>query len=208
MKLYYHNASPNGRRAIVTLRQLGLSAEEIVIDFKRGDLTTAEYGTLNPNRKIPTLVDGDFTLWESNAIMQYLATKKPDAGLLPRDERGRADVLRWQCWNLAHFAPAVGTFNWENLLKKVFTGNGTPDEQKLAHARTELTRFGAVLDEQLAERPFVTGERLTVADLSLACTLMYRIPAQVPLAPFAHVMRWLQSIEALESWQSTQPKFG
>lgn len=204
MKLYYHPASPNGRRAIVTLRHLELEAEEVVIDFKRGDLTAPEYTKLNPNRKIPTLVDGDFALWESNAIMQYLATKKPEAGLLPRDERGRADVLRWQAWNLAHFAPGVGTFNWENLLKKVFA-SGEPDASKLQQAEQELARFGAVLEGQLAGRRYVCGDTPTVADLSIACTLMYRVPARVPLEPFPRIRSWMETIEALPAWRSTQP---
>jgi glutathione S-transferase len=204
MKLYYHPASPNGRRAIVTLRHLGLDADEVVINFQRGDLTTPEYTKLNPNRKIPTLVDGDFVLWESNAIMQYLATKKPEAGLLPRDERGRADVLRWQAWNLAHFAPAVGTFNWENLLKKVFA-SGEPDPAKLQQAESELARFGAVLEGQLAGRRYVCGDTLTVADISFACTLMYRVPARVPLEPFPRIRSWMETIEALDAWRSTQP---
>lgn len=205
MKLYYHPASPNGRRAILTLRHLGLEAEEIVVDFQRGDLTKPEYTKLNPNQKIPTLVDGDFVLWESNAIMQYLASKKPEAGLLPKDERGRADVLRWQAWNLAHFAPAVGTFNWENLLKQVF-GAGEPDAAKLVQAEKDLARFGAVLESQLASRRYVCGDQLTIADLSLACALMYRVAARVPLEPFPHVRAWIESIEALDAWRSTQPK--
>ena len=207
MKLYYHPASPNGRRAILTLRQLGLSAEEIVVEFARGENSSAEYTQLNPNQKVPTLVDGDFVLWESNAIMQYLASKKPEAGLMPRDERGRADMLRWQCWNMTHFAPAVGTFNWENLLKRMF-GGGDPDAAKLAQADKELTRFGKVLDAHLADRRYVLGDQLSVADLSLAATLMYRVPAKVPLEPFPNLRRMIESIEALESWKSTQPKLG
>jgi glutathione S-transferase len=207
MKLYYHPASPNGRRAILTLRQLGLEAEEVVVDFARGDLTTPEYTKLNPNQKIPTLVDGDFVLWESNAIMQYLASKKPEAGLLPRDERGRADVLRWQCWNMNHFAPAVGTFNWENLLKGMF-GAGEPDAAKLAQAEKELPRYAKILEAQLASHNYVTGNQLTVADLSIASTLMYRMPARVPLEPYPNVRRFIESIEALPAWKSTQPKLG
>ena len=204
MKLYYHPISPNGRRAILTLRQLGLSADEIVVDFQRGDLTTPEYTQLNPNRKIPTLVDGDFALWESNAIMQYLASKKPESGLLPSDERGRADVVRWQFWNVAHFAPAVGTYNWENVLKPLF-GAGEPDPQKLAQAEQDLGRFGAVLEGELTEKAYVTGERLTIADLSIACALMFRAAARVPLEPFPAVRRWIESIEQLPAWRNTQP---
>lgn len=207
MKLYYHPASPNGRRAILTLRHLELEAEEILIDFARGDLATPEYKKLNPNQKIPTLVDGDFVLWESNAIMQYLASKKPETGLLPRDERARADVLRWQCWNMNHFAQTVGTFNWQNVLKAMF-GGGEPEAAKLAQAEQELTRFGGVLEQQLASRRYVTGDQLTIADLSIASTLMYRKPARVPLEPFPNVRRFIESIEALDAWKSTQPKLG
>jgi glutathione S-transferase len=207
MKLYYHPVSPNGRRALITLRQLELTAEEVIIDFQRGDLTSPEYQKLNPNQKLPTLVDGDFVLWESNAIMQYLASKKPEAGLLPRDERGRADVTRWQCWNMTHFAPAVGTFNWQNLLKKVM-GAGEPEPAKLVEAEKELTRFGGVLEQHLAQRAFLCGDKLTIADLSIACTLMFRVPARVPLEPFPHVRRFMESIEALPTWKSTQPKLG
>jgi glutathione S-transferase len=207
VKLYYHPMSPNGRRAIVTLRQLGQKAEEIIVDFQRGDLTTSEYTKLNPNQKIPTLVDGDFVMWESNAIMQYLASKKREAGLLLHDERGRADVLRWQCWNMNHFAPTVGTFNWENLLRKLL-GSGDPDTAKLAQAEKDLTRYGAVLEQQLTGRRYVCGDTLTVADLSLACTLMYRVAARVPLEPFPQIRRFMESIEALDAWKSTQAKLG
>ena len=208
MKLYYHPMSPNGRRAIVTLRQLQLTAEEVVVDFQRGDLTTAEYTKLNPNQKIPTLVDDDFVLWESNAIMQYLASKKPETGLLPTTERGRADVTRWQCWNLAHFAPAVGTYNWENLLKKIMGAGDQPDAAKLAQADKDLTRFGAVLEQQLTGKRYLSGDTLTVADLSIACTLMYRAAARVPLQPFPELRRWIESIETLPAWKSTLPSVG
>ena len=207
MKLYYHPASTNGRRVTLTLRELGLSVEEIVLEFTRGEHTNADYTKLNPNQKVPTLVDGDFVLWESNAIIQYLASKKPEAGLMPRDERGRADMLRWQCWNMTHFAPAVGTFNWENLIKRMF-GAGEPDAAKLAQAEQDLTRFGKVLDAHLANRRYVLGEQLSLADLSFAATLMYRVPAKVPLEPFPHLRRFIESIEARDSWKSTQPKLG
>lgn len=206
MKLYYHPASPNGRRAILTLRHLELTAEEIVIDFQR-DLGTDEYKKLNPNQKIPTLVDGDFSLWESNAIMQYLATKRPEAGLLPKDEQARADITRWQFWNVAHFAQAVGTYNWENLLKSFF-GGGEPDAAKLAQAEKDLARFGGVLDEHLKGKHFVCGDKLTLADLSIACTLMYHQPARVPLEKLGQVRRWLETMEQLPAWRATQPKMG
>lgn len=204
MKLYYHSISPNGFRAILALRLLKLEAEEIIVDFGR-DLSTPEFKRLNPNQRIPVVVDGDFALWESNAIIQYLASLKPEVGMLPKDEKKRADVLRWQCWNMNHFGPAVGTFNWENLLRKILA-SGEPDQQKLAQAEKDLGYFGAILEHQLTGRRYVTGDTLTVADVSLASTLMYRVPARVPLERFPQIRRFLESIESLEAWKISLPK--
>src|SRR5262245_28091542 len=71
----------------------------------QGRSEVAEYAALNPNMRMPTLKDGDYVLWESNAIMQYLASRWPESGLLPPDEKGRLDVTRWQLWDLAHWDP-------------------------------------------------------------------------------------------------------
>jgi glutathione S-transferase len=82
--------------AIVALKHhLGLDCELHPIDLGRGDQLTREYLALNPNRKMPTLTDGEFVLWESNAILFYMAAKRPKSGLWPSDLRGQADVLRW-----------------------------------------------------------------------------------------------------------------
>ncbi len=78
---------------------------------------------------MPTLVDGDYVLTESRAIMQYLASKKPESGLLPRDEAARADVTRWQFWDASHFSPHLGTLAFEKLLKGMM-GMGDPDARK------------------------------------------------------------------------------
>src|SRR5262249_9043702 len=77
-------------------------------DFVAGDLRTADYVALNPNGMVPLLVDGAFRLWESNAIMQYLADKAGSDALFPRDPQKRADVVRWQFWEVAHFNKAFG----------------------------------------------------------------------------------------------------
>src|SRR5205085_989894 len=100
------------------------------------------------------LVDGDFVLTESRAIMQYLASKKPDVGLLPRDEAARADVLRWQFWDGSHFSPNVGTVVFETLFKKA-VGRGEPDPVKIAESLANVRRFAAVLDKRLAGRTYI-----------------------------------------------------
>ena len=102
MILHTFVGSPNSRKVEAVIDHLGLEVEIVRHDF-RGGLRSPDYLALNPNAKVPTLVDGTFVLWESNAIMQYLADKVGSDSLFPRDPRTRADIVRWQCWELVHF---------------------------------------------------------------------------------------------------------
>jgi glutathione S-transferase len=202
MKLYVNLASPNVRRARVTVAALGLEVEEISLDFTKGAHKAPEYLALNPNGAVPTLVDGDLVLTESRAIMQYLASLKPESGLLPRDEKGRALVLRWQFWDASHFSPQVGTLAFQRVLKKMF-GMGEPDEGKVTEALGAFRRFAAVLNQELKGKSFVVGDALTIADLTLASSLMYAEQADVPLAEFPHVQAWFSRMTELEAWKKT-----
>src|SRR5262249_12957504 len=109
MKLYATPPSPRAFKVVAVAHHLGLEPEMVFVDLLNGDHMKPEFAALNPNRKMPVLEDDGFVLWESNAIMQYLASKKPASGLWPTDPRHQADVSRWQCWDLAHWERACGT---------------------------------------------------------------------------------------------------
>jgi glutathione S-transferase len=202
MKLYYNPISPNVRRVRLTAAVLGTDLEEQKLDFAKGEHKSPEYLALNPNGAVPTLVDGDFVLTESRAIMQYLASKKPESGLLPTDEAARADVTRWQFWDAAHFSPQVGTVAFERVFKRMM-GRGEPDERKIEEALSNFRRFAAVLDKRLEGRQYVVGNTLTIADLTLASSLMYSKQAEMPLAEFASVQALFARISELNAWGKT-----
>src|SRR5215510_1363043 len=130
MKLYINPMSPNVRRVRLTAAVLGLQLEEKKLDFAKGEQKNPEYLALNPNGAVPTLVDGDFVLTESRAIMQYLASKKPESGLFPSAQQARADVIRWQFWDASHFSPQLGTLTFQKIIKPMF-GMGEPDQDKI-----------------------------------------------------------------------------
>jgi glutathione S-transferase len=204
MKLYLNLASPNVRRVRLTAAVLGLELEEKSLDFAKGEHKNPEFLALNPNGAVPTLVDGDFVLTESRAIMQYLAAKKPESGLLPRDEKARADVTRWQFWDSSHFSPQVGTLAFQRVVKKMF-GMGDPDVAKVEEALVNYRRFAAVLNKALDGRKYVVGDSMTLADLTFASSLMYAKQADVPLAEFPNVQALFERISELDAWKKTSP---
>lgn len=204
MKLFHNPMSPNVRRVRLTAAVLGIELEEKKLDFAKGEHKNPEYLALNPNGAVPTLVDGDFVLTESRAIMQYLASKKPESGLLPRDEASRADVTRWQFWDAAHFSPQLATLAFEKLLKGML-GLGEPDAGKIQDALSSFRRFGAVLNKRLEGKPYIVGNALTIADLTIASSLMYARQAEVPLSEFPNVQALLSRISDLDAWKKTSP---
>jgi glutathione S-transferase len=204
MKLYMNRLSPNVRRVRLTAAVLGIELEEHALDFTKGEHKAADYVALNPNGAVPTLVDGDFVLTESRAIMQYLASKKPESGLLPHDEAGRANVTRWQFWDASHFSPQLGTIVFQRMLKPMF-GMGEPDAAKIDEALVSYRRFAAVLDAQVQSKGYVVGNALTLADLTLASSLMYAAQTDIPVAEFPNMQKWFARVTALEAWSKSAP---
>ena len=204
MKLYMNAMSPNVRRVRLTAAVLGMDLEEKKLDFTKGEHKNPEYLALNPNGAVPTLVDGDFVLTESRAIMQYLASKKPESGLLPRDEKARADVVRWQFWDASHFSPQIGTLAFEKMLKAMM-GMGEPDQRKIDDALGNFRRFAAVLNKRLDGKKYVLGDALTIADLTLASSLMYARQADAPLGEFPNIQAWFSRISDTDAWKKTNP---
>jgi glutathione S-transferase len=204
MKLYYHPASPNARKPRLVAGLMNLPLDLELVDLFVGAQRQADYLALNPNGLVPTLDDDGFVLWESNAITQYLASKKSNPDLFPSELKARADVVRWQCWDLAHWTPAVQTLMWENVFKRL-KGQGEPDAAALERGLKKFHQLAAVLNGALEGREVLVGNRLTLADLSIAAGLTYAAPAAMPLGSYRHIERWFASIQQLEAWKKTAP---
>jgi glutathione S-transferase len=203
IEIFAFPPSPRAFKAIAVANHLGLDVTVRALDFQKAEHKSPEYTALNPNQMMPTLRDGDYVLWESNAIMQYLAGRKPQRGLLPSDERGRLDVTRWQFWDLAHWDPAVETLLLENFVKPVLMGAGGPDAAVVAKGTEQFHRAAAVLDGQLKGRKYVIGEALTLADFALGAPLNYAAESRFPLESYPEIRRWHASLMALPAWQQT-----
>jgi glutathione S-transferase len=203
MRIYWIRAQAP-RRVLALVKHLGLQAEFVEMDLVGGGLQTADYAALNPNRKAPTLIDGDVALWESSAIMAYLAAKAGSDMWPTANVAEQVEVLRWLSWNDSHWGPAVSYFYFEHVVKRTF-GFGPPDREKLQAAIPDLERYAAVLDQHLAGKDFVACGRLTIADFQLASMATDWRVSEAPLAAFPNVVRWLDGLNRLPAWAEPWP---
>jgi glutathione S-transferase len=201
MKLYNSEFSPPCRRVRAVAQELNIPLELLPIDFKALDHKKPEYLAQNPNGKVPLLIDGDYQLWESNAIICYLAELHPDKGLIPLNPRGRAEVNKWLFWQTAHLAPPLSKLNYEKTFKPR-QGKGEPDPKIVAECMDEFHRFAKVFEQALAGQEYVIG-LLSVVDFSLASTLANRAPLGVEYSAYPNIAAWLARIEARDSWKKS-----
>jgi glutathione S-transferase len=203
LELYVFPPSPRAFKVMAVANYLGLDPTMRILDLIKGDQRTPQFAALNPNMRMPVLKEGDYVLWESNAIAQYLAAKKPESGLYPQSERARLDVTRWQFWDLAHWDPTCAIFLFEHLIKPVILKTGEPDPAAVAKGAELFHRAAKVLDGHLRGKRFVTGDTLTVADFSLGAPLNLAIMGRYPIEAYPEIKRWHGGLSALPAWQKT-----
>ena len=202
MKLYAFPPSPNTWKVRAVASYVGVPLELEIVDLTKP--RSAAYLAINPGGRTPTLVDGDFTLTESNAIMQYIASQKPNS-LWPDDARARADIMRWQCWQLAHWgSDACVPLVFNRLVKKILN-LGPPDAAAVAKATAAFNKEAALLEAHLAKQSYLVGKEVTLADFSVAANLLYAKEAELPLGPYSRVQEWLGRVSALPCWRETAP---
>lgn len=204
MRLYGFPPSPNTWKVRAVAAHLGLNLELEFVDLTKGQSHAPAYLALNPTGRTPVLVEGDFKLWESTAIMQYLASGTPNR-LWPDDPRVRADIMRWQSWELVHWGKeGCEPLIFERLVKK-FLNLGAADAAVVAKGTEAFNREARVLDAHLAKQPYLVGSEPTLADFSVAAPLFYASEAELPLASYAQVQDWFDRVSALQAWRDTAP---
>jgi glutathione S-transferase len=201
MKLYYFE-TPNGRKACAVARYLNAPVEFVRVDLTKGEHKAPAYLAINPNGKVPALGDGEVRLWESMAIMCYLADKA-GSDLWPTDGR-QIDVIRWLSWDAMHFSRHAGTLFFQRVVKPHF-GLGEPDLAAVDEAMGFFRQFAGVLNSHLEGREYLVGDGLTVADFAVASFLPHAREARLPLDEFPEISRWYAQFEQLPAWREPFP---
>lgn len=201
MQLYVFPPSPNSLCCQAVANHCGIELDIVPIDLAKGEQMQAEFVKLNPNHKIPTLVDDGFSLWESSAIILYLAEQAGERKLIPDDVRLRAQMTQWMFWKTAHFGPVCGIYTFENLVKPML-GIGEPDADKIANAGEDFHRYFSVLDQHLVDKQYVLGDSQSLADYSIVSWLVHAEGAAFPMQDYNEIKRWAADMLAGDSWKS------
>ena len=200
MRLYSNAYSYHSRRCIAVLRHLELEVEVREVNLGEGEHHSSEFAALNPNRKVPVLVDGDLTLWESIAIVHYLSDQRPGV-LVPETASGRADVLRWQNWTVTRFNSATAVFLHENMVKAFF-GLGPPDTARVEATTPEIIACFDLLEAQLSGQDFLCGEDVSLADFTLYPTFEHGEVIGLPSTDGHPALRqWCERMAALPAFR-------
>ncbi len=186
----YTAATPNGHKVSITLEELGLPYSVHVLDLSAGEQKEPAFLKINPNGRIPAIVDrsnGDFPIFESGAIMLYLAER---AGrLIPADEKGRSRVVQWLMFQMGGLGPMMGQ---ANVFAKYFPERIQPAIDRYLR---ESRRLLEVLDGHLADNEFLAGD-YSIADIAnFAWARVHHWPG-VDIEGLDHLQRWMAAIDA------------
>lgn len=203
MRLHHHPMSTCSLRVRLAARHLGIELDFVTVDLASGAHQAPAFAALNPNRKVPVLEHDGLVLWESYAIMQYLADRTPGQTVYPVEPAARADVNRWLFWCGQSFMPGVAMLNWEHSIKPMI-GQGEPDPAAVARGESLFTDAMHILDGQLARGEWLCATGLSLADFAIAAPLVDRQRARLPMDNFSQVNRWLMQMQALAAWQAEQ----
>lgn len=203
LKLYATARSANGRKVLAVARELGLAAEVHVVDVYRGEGRSPEYLRINPSGKIPALVEGDFVLTESNAILTYLSDAHGDARLQSRDPKARARIAQWLHFESAHWQPVLSTLLAAVVGHRLFPDRVPAPASAVAWDDERVRPLLAALEASLSAQPFVAGAALSLADFALGGMTTYFRAGAFPFARFPSVAAWYGRLQGLDSWRAT-----
>jgi glutathione S-transferase len=196
MELHGFSMSPNTRRARLMLEELGVPYSFVEVNLMAGEQKGDAYRALNPTGRVPTLVDGDLRLWESNAILVYLAELHPEAKLGGETARDKAEIARWMFMNASHLSPSIARIFAHSIR--------LPEDQRLPRlveeGRVDVDRSLAPLDAHLAGKEWLVG-RYSIADIALAPALSAAPMLGIDLGRTPNIQAWMKRMTERPAWK-------
>ena len=195
MKLYDHPLSGNCYKARLLLSHLGVEYEKIKVELFEGEHKSDSFTKLNPNQKIPVLIDGDYTIWESNAVVLYIAKKFSPNSYFAEDPMGFGTTVQWTVFGKTSIDPYLAVSRY--YLK--FLGDGNYDKDALETLQQQGRNSLRIMDDHLSSNDFLAGE-YSVADMCCYPYILLADEGGVDIAEYPNVERWCRSIEAQKGY--------
>lgn len=191
IKLWGRESSFNVQKTLWALEETGIDYQRIDAGGSFGGLREPDYLAMNPNGYIPTMQDGDFCLWESHAIIRYVAEKYGSAGLYPQTIEGRALANQWMDWMQSNLHVSFMEMFW-NLVR---APKDVQNPAKIQKIRERLMAHMSILNDRLAQSDYLAGAAFSMADIPSACVLyrFYEMPMERP--PLLHVESWYARLQ-------------
>jgi GST-like protein len=192
----YTADTPNGQKISIFLKEAGIDYQLVKLNLAEGRQHSAEFLAINPNGKIPAIVDhqAGVSVFESAAILGYLSQKY--ACLLPDTAADQLAVQQWLFFQVGAIGPMLGQLWW------FLHGSTTHNEEAIARYRKEALRLYGVVDRQLAERSYLACNQYSIADIAAFPWLRTSEELELDITPFPHVLRWLKMIESRPAVQA------
>ncbi len=202
MKLYMHPVSMTSRPVRLLIAENGLDVEEQLVDLMQGEHLQETYASLNPNKLVPLLEDGDFRLTESSAILKYLADKF-DLPSYPKDLKQRARVNEMMDWFNTNF---YRDFGYGLCYPQIFPHHKRPSDQAqaatIAWGKERAAGWLTILNDHLIgpHKPYLCGDQITIADYFGVCLLTLGEVVRCDFSAYPNVARWLGNMKKLRNW--------
>lgn len=195
LKIWGRISSINVRKVVLAAQELGIAFERIDAGLSFGVVKTPEYLAKNPNALVPLVEDDRVQLWESNVIVRYLCARYSPDTLYPLALARRFDAERWMDWQQTTLNPAGrGAF-----MQWIRTPEARRDPQVIAQSVAATEGLLAMLDDHLANRRFMTGDELTMADIPIACEIHRWVKLPQPRTARPHLDRWYEAMRVRPS---------
>ncbi len=189
----YGSKKSTAFRCYWLMEELGIPYDTVALDFSKGEHKSPEYLKLNPNGKVPTIVDDGFVLWESLAINYYLLEKQQATDLVGSTAQEHAEVNKWNIWGVTHL-----TESFHPLVMQKY--RNTPDsEATKAALETEVPRYVSVLENHLADKEYIALGKFTLADITLMSAMQSVFFINYDLSAFPNVMAWMARLSEREA---------
>lgn len=188
--VFYTADTPNGQKVSIFLKEAGLVYEQFDLDLDRGDQHQTDFLKINPNGKIPAIVDrkSGLTVFESGAILSYLSSRT--GCLLPATEAENVAVQQWLHFQIGSIGPMLGQLWW------FLHGSKTGNAEAIQRYQTQSLRLYQVVDSRLSESAFIASENYSIADIAAFTWLRTWGELSLDITPYTHVQRWLEVIAA------------